>query len=197
MPLLAPEPPRQVVDTVQSTFQAMIKTGSVRLPELRNPPGTLALAQPHQIFSLGLADLSAGKGLEAAKPTGWRYLVQSGENALASAETAVTPAGSEHVFSAFNSGSLVASTVEAIRTAQGLPQVSQGSFELRLLRVPALYFTALWAHAAQGTNDVLIPLASSPGVATGKPVPAASLLQELASKAKAVPAVAASDRSGG
>ena len=95
MPLIAPEPPRQVVETVQSTFRATIETGSVRLPVLRNPPGTLALAQPHQIFSLGLADLVAGKGLGAAKSTGWRYLVQSGENALASAETAVTPAGSE------------------------------------------------------------------------------------------------------
>src|SRR5271157_1264528 len=113
MPLHAPEPPRQVVETVQSTFRAMIEKGSVRLPVLRNPPGTLALAQPHQIFSLGLADLVAGRGLEAAKPTGWRYLVQSGENALASAETAVTPAGPEHVFSALNSGRLVASTVEA------------------------------------------------------------------------------------
>ena len=196
MPLHAPEPPRQVVDTVQSTFQAMIKTGSVRLPELRNPPGQLALAQPHQIFSLGLADLAAGKGLEAAKSTGWRYLVQAGENSLASAETAVTPAGSQHVFSAFNSGRLVASTVEAIRTAQGLPQVGQGSFELRLLRVPALYFTALWMHGAQGT-DVLIPLEPSPGVATGKPVPAAPLLQELTSKAKAVPVAGPADRTGG
>jgi len=197
MPLHVPEPPRQVVDTVQSTFQTMIKTGSVRLPELRNQPGTLALAQPHQIFSLGLADLAAGKGLEAAKPTGWRYLVQSGENALASAETAVTPAGAEHVFSAFNSGRLVASTVEAIRTAQGLPHVSQGSFELRLLRVPALYFTALWMHGAQGTDDILIPLDPSPGVTTGKPVPAATLLPELASKAKSIPAVGPTDRSGG
>ena len=197
MPLHVPEPPRQVVDTVQSTFQTMIKTGSVRLPELRNVPGTLALAQPHQIFSLGLTDLAAGKGLDAATPTGWRYLVQSGDNALASAETAVTPAGPEHVFSAFNSGRLVASTVEAIRTAQGLPQMVQGSFELRLLRVPALYFSALWMHGAQGTDDVLIPLEPSPGVATGKPVPAAPLLQELASKAKSIPAVGPADRTGG
>jgi hypothetical protein len=197
MPLHVPEPPRQVVDTVQSTFQAMIKTGSVRLPELRNPPGQLALAQPHQIFSLGLADLAAGKGLEAAKPTGWRYLVQAGENSLASAETAVTPATSEHVFSAFNSGRLVASTVEAIRTAQGLPEVGRGSFELRLLRVPALYFTALWMHGAQQNDDVLIPLEPSPGVATGKPVPAAPLLQDLASKAKSIPAVGPTDRTGG
>lgn len=197
MPLNAPEPPRQVVDVVQSTFQAMVKTGSVRLPELRNTPGTLALAQPHQMFSLGLADLVGGRELEAAKPTGWRYLVQSGENALASAETAVTPAGSDHVFSAFNAGPLVASTVEAIRTAQGLPQVSQGSFELRLLRVPALYFTALWMHGATGTGDVLIPLDPSPGVATGQPFPAATLLPELAAKAKSIPSAGPPDRSGG
>jgi hypothetical protein len=197
MPLQAPEPPRQVVETVQSTFRAMIDTGSVRLPALRNPPGPLALAQPHQIFSLGLADLAAGRGLEAAKSTGWRYLVHAGENPVASAETSVAPTGSEHVFSAFNSGPLVASTVEAIRMVQGLPQVSRGTFEMRLLRVPALYFTALWVHGAQATDDVLVPLEPSPGVVTGKPVPAAPLLQELASKAKSVPAVGPTDRTGG
>jgi hypothetical protein len=175
----------------------MLDTGSIRLPALRTATGPLALAQPHQIFSLGLADLVAGKGLGAAKPTGWRYLVQSGENALASAETAVTPAGPEHVFSAFNSGRSVASTAEGIRVAQALPQVNQDSFELRLLQVPGLYFTALWVHGAQGINDVLIPLEPSPGVATGKPVPAAPLLQELASKAQAASAVGPADRTGG
>jgi hypothetical protein len=170
----------------------MLETGNMRVPVLRTAAGPLSLAQPHQVFSLGLADLVSGRGLEAAKPTGWRYLVQSGENALASAETAVTPAGPEHVFSAFNSGRLVASTAEAIRTAQRLPRVNQGSFELRLLRVPGLYFTAVWVHDTQGTDDLLIPLEPSPGVATGKPVPAAPLLQELTSKAQAV-----ADRTGG
>jgi hypothetical protein len=169
----------------------MRETGNIRLPVLRTAPGPLSLAQPHQIFSLGLTDLVSGRGLEAAKPTGWRHLVQSGENALASAETALTPAGSDHVFSAFNSGRLVASTVEAIRTAQQLPRVKQGSFELRLLRVPGLYFTAVWLRDTQGTDDLLIPLEPSPGVATGKPVPAAPLLKELTSKAQAV-----ADRSG-
>jgi hypothetical protein len=170
----------------------MVETGNIHVPALRTAPGPLSLAQPHQIFSLGLADLASGKGLEAAKPTGWRYLVQSGENALASAETAGTPAGPEHVFSAFNSGRLVASTAEAIRTAQRLPHPKQGSFEPRLLRVPGLYFTAVWVHDTQGGDDLLIPLEPSPGVATGKPVPAAELLKELASKAQAI-----ADRSGG
>jgi hypothetical protein len=192
MQLRVPEPPRQVVETVQSTFRKMVETGDIHVPVLRTAAGPLSLTQPHQIFSLGLSDLASGKGLEAAKPTGWRYLVQSGENALASAETAVTPAGPEHVFSAFNSGRLVASTVEALRTAQQLPHAKQRSFEPRLLRVPGLYFTAVWLHDTQGADDLLIPLEPSPGVATGKPVPAAQLLKELASKAQE-----AADRSGG
>ena len=87
MPLFAPEPPQQVAEAVQSTFRAMTRKGHSRSPALRNAPAPLALTQPHQIFSLGLADLVAGRGLEAAKPTGWRYLVQDGDNVLASAET--------------------------------------------------------------------------------------------------------------
>ena len=58
MPLLVPEPPRQVVETVQSTFRTMRETGNIRLPVLRTAPGPLSLAQPHQIFSLGLTDLA-------------------------------------------------------------------------------------------------------------------------------------------
>jgi hypothetical protein len=197
MPLYAPDPPRQIIDTVQSAFRASIETRTVRLPTLRAATGELTLAQPHQIFSLGLADLAGGKGLEAAKPTGWRYLVQAGGNTLAAAETALAPAGEEHVFSAFNSGRLVASTVEAIRTVQALPQVSQAYFELRLLRIPGLYFTALWVHDPKGTDDLLVPLDPSPDLTTGQPVPAASLLPQLAAKAKSAAAVGPGDRSGG
>lgn len=197
MPLLVPEPPRQVAETIQSTFRSMIESGNIRLPVLRTATGPLTLAQPHQIFSLGLADLVAGKGLAAAKPTGWRYLVQSGETALASAETALTPTGPEHVFSAFNSGRSVTSTAEAIRAVQALPEMGQSSFELRLLHVPGLYFTALWVHGGQAANDLLVPLDPSPGVATGKPVPAEPLLKELAAKAHEASTVGPADRTGG
>ena len=50
-----------------------------RIPALRNATGPLQLGEPHQVFTLGLHDLAARKGLDAAKPAGWRYLVQEGD----------------------------------------------------------------------------------------------------------------------
>ncbi len=198
MTLLAPEPPHQAAEAVQSTFRAFAENGAFRSPALRNATGPLQLTEPQQVFTLGLDDLVADRGLAAAKPTGWRYLVQEGDKVLATAETATTGPGGDHVFSAFNEGRLVASNADAIRTARALPEVSRGRFELRLLRVPGLYVTALWIHEAQGVGDLLVPLAPSPVSApAGRPIPAARLLEELASKARPAATVGPADRSGG
>lgn len=151
----------------------------------RNPTGPLQLTQPHQVFTLGLSDLAGGRGLEAAKPSGWRYLVQEGDNALAAAGTVATGSGNEYVFSSFNEGRFVTSTAEAIQAAQAIPEVSRGDFELRLFHVPGLHVMALWLHDVKGNaSDLLVPLEPSPvDTPAGQPVPATALLQELASKA--------------
>jgi hypothetical protein len=198
MPLIAPEPPRQADESVRSTFHTIVQTGKLKLPSLRNATGRLSLAEPHQIFSLGLNDLVAGKGLEAAKPTGWRYLVQEDDKVLAAAETLAGESNAEHVFSSFNDSRFVASTAEAIRTARALPEVGEGTFELRLLRVPALYVEAVWIYGPRGDSDLLIPLDPSPvSVATGQAIPAARLLEELRSKAALASGVGPADRTGG
>ena len=192
MALLAPSPPDQAAEAVQSTFRALAEHRTFRSPGLRKATGPLQLVEPHQVFTLVLHDLVAGRGLEAAKSTGWLYLVQEGDKVLASAEAVRTGTGDEHVFSAFNEGPFVASTADAIRTARGLPEVSREGFELRLLRVPGLYVTALWLHKAVGTGDLLVPLAPSPlNAPAGTPVPASRLLEELKYKA------GHADRSGG
>ena len=196
MALLAPEPPHQAAEAVQSTFRAFAENRTFRSPALRSAAGPLRLTEPQEVFTLGLADLVAGRGLEAARPTGWRYLVQEGDNVLAAAETVTT--GGQHVFSAFNEGRLVASSAEAIRMARALPEVSRGRFELRLLRVPGLYLTALWIHEAQGGGDLLVPLAPSQVEApAGQPIPAARLLEELRAKAPPAATVGPADTSGG
>src|SRR5512142_2659057 len=84
MALIAPKPPQQAVDAVHSTFLELNKNRAFRSPALRSATGPLQLTEPHQVFTLGLADLAAGKGLDAAKPTGWRYLVQEDDKVLAS-----------------------------------------------------------------------------------------------------------------
>lgn len=193
-----PEPPHQAAEAVQSAFQAFAEHRTFRSPALRSATGPLQLTAPQQVFTLGLADLVAGKGLEASNSTGWLYLVQEGDKFLASAEAVRTGRGDEHVFSAFNEGRFVTSLADAIRTAGRLADVQRGFVEFRLLRVPGLYVTALWLHKSQGTGDLLIPLAPSPVEArAGQPIPASQLLDELVSKARQLPLAGPADRTGG
>lgn len=195
MAFIAPKPSQQALDAMHSTFLDLSRNRAFRTPALRNAAGPLQLTEPQQVFTLGLSDLAEGKGLDAAKPTGWRYLVQEGDNVLASAETVAGPGG-EQVFSAFNEGRFVESSAQAMRAVGEFPEVGQGGFELRLLNVPGLYVQALWFHETQGEGDLLQPLAPSPVETPGdRPAPAAVLLKELAAKARAP--MEAADRTGG
>ncbi len=196
MTLLTPAPPNQAAAAVQSTFTTLNERSGFRSPAMRNAVGPLQLHEPHQVFTLGLVDLLANRGLTAAKPTGWRYLVHESGKPVAAAESVVGADGDTHFFSAFNEGRFVASTASAIATARALPTVQKSDFELRLLHVPALYVMAIWLHEPQGVGDLLIPLAPSPVAApTGQAIPAAQLLQELSVKARA--AASPDDTSGG
>lgn len=198
MALLMQEPHEKAASAVHSAFRSFTDNRAFRSPALRNATGKLQLTDPHQVFTLGLADLVAGRGLEAARPSGWRYLVRDDDNVLASAEAVVTARSDEYAFSAFSEGGFVPATAHALEAARALPAVNQGSFELRLLNVPGLYVMALWLHEASGTDDLLIPLAPSPvEIPRGRPVPAARLVEELASKARSAAAVGPDDRTGG
>ena len=42
-----------------------------------------------------------------------------------------------------------------------VPQVAGADYELRLLKVPAVYLVALWLH--RGGEDILIPMGDPPG----------------------------------
>src|SRR5262249_8479311 len=144
-------------------------------------PSQVDVTTPHQVFTMGLDDLTSRAGLEKARPVGWRHLVEADGKPIASAETTVAQDGTTQVPSHVNEGPFVAATAEAAAIAQALPQVATGDFELRLLRVPALYFMALWLHSQ--ATDLLVPLAPSPIGQEGQVVPAAEVLTELSQRA--------------
>ena len=184
MPLVTPSPPSLAAEAVQSTFRNFAEHRTFRIPALRKATGPLQLVEPLQVFTLGLNDLVASRDLEAAKPTGWLFLVRDGDKTVASAEAVPTGTGDEQVLSAFNEGRVVGSTADALRSARELPEVSKDDFEPRLLRVPGLYVTALWLHKAGGLGDLLVPLDPSPVDAqAGQAVPASRLIEELKYKA--------------
>jgi hypothetical protein len=184
MPLHLPDPPTGVADTVTSTVKQFAGSDHHSLKALRAAkPDSVTLTTPHQVFTMGLDDLTAGAGLDKARPVGWRHLVQEGGKTIASSETTLAQDGTTHVPSHLNEGPFVAATDAAVAAAQALPQVASGDYELRLLRIPPAYFMGLWLHST--ATDLLVPLAPSPIGQEGQAVPAADVLRELAQRASA------------
>ncbi|WP_330182038.1 hypothetical protein OHB26_37880 [Nocardia sp. NBC_01503] len=183
MPLHLPEPPSDVPDKVKGKLRAFADDAKFSTKALRGArKDQLDLSTPHQIFTIGLDDIAAGAGLDAAQPVGWRYLVVDGAQIIASAETTLAPDGTQEL-AQFTEGPFVLSTDKSVKTVRKLPQLEAAGFELRLLRIPALYVMALWLHSP--ISDILVPLDPSPIGKEGKPVPAPQFLAELSELARA------------
>jgi len=188
MPLKVMEPP----DAVQ-------RAAAAHVHELATPRGVfpalrdvvreeLALVAPHRIFTAGL-DVLLERGLEAAAPAGWRYLVADRDRIVASAEVA----GDSGEAPLLNGGPYVGSTAAAIGELERLPPVTAGDFELRLLKVPALYVVAAWLV---GEQRLVVPLAPAPSfLEPGRPYTEEEFVAALREPARRV--LAAEGPSGG
>lgn len=162
MPLHLPGPPTDLPDRVMSKLHSFSDGAKFTTPALREArKDRLALSAPHQVFTMGLDDVAAGGGLDRARPVGWRFLIQEDGNAVASAETTPGQDGTDEV-SHFNEGPFVAATDQAMAAVRNLPQLKSAGFDLRLLRIPALYMMALWLHSP--ATDLLVPLADRKSV---------------------------------
>jgi hypothetical protein len=189
MPLQVPDPPSGVHDKVRTTLHEFSDNSRFSTDKLRGArTEELDVSTPHQVFTVGLDDIMADRGLDSAKQVGWRYLVEAAGEPIASAETTESEDGVQ-VMSQFTEGPFVESTAAAVRNAHRLPQLEKAGFELRLLRIPAIYLMALWLHSK--STDLLIPLAPSPIGKEGQIVPVAQLFSELSRQARAT---ARSDR---
>jgi hypothetical protein len=197
VPVIQPESPadaRRAVDAALAELAGL--PGSLLHRLAQDKSGDMTLTVPHPVFSLGLSDLAAALGLDAARLTGWRYLLRQGDRVVASVET-VTSRADTHVFSQFNTGPFVASTAAALATAEALPAARDRSYELRLLHVPALHTMALWLHRNE-KDDLLIPLNPAPGgIEPNRAYPADEVLRILVDKASQVPTQDPGDRRGG
>ncbi len=144
----------------------------------------LAHSEPHPVYVATLDDLAAGKLLDAAKQTSWRYLLVQRDEAVAEAELSAAQRGARGAkgkdleFVSLTHGPFTAATVEALRAAENLPQVAKADYELRLLKVPAVYLVALWLHG--GEQDILVPMGDPPGgLKRNKPYSEAGVIRAL------------------
>lgn len=182
MPLHIPDPPSDVPDKVTTKLHEFAAGAKFSTKALRGARADqLDLSTPHQVFVMGLDAVTAGAGLAAAQPVGWRFLVTHNGQPIASAETMQKPDGTNEA-SQFTEGPFVDATDKALHGLHNLPQLEAAGFELRLLHVPALYVMALWLHAP--TADLLVPLAPSPIKKDGKLLPPAEFFADLSELAR-------------
>jgi hypothetical protein len=123
-----------------------------------------SITHPHQVFVLTPDLLLSGRGLEAARPTGWRYLLNQPTLALAAgtatASAEVAEREGRHEFQQLQYGWLGNATLQTIDAVQNDAAVNAGSYDLRMLRVPALRLDAIWLKNNNPGLDLVVPIAS-------------------------------------
>ena len=134
-------------------------------------PERVSHSEPHPVYVATLDDLAAGKLLDAAKQTGWRYLLVQNNVAVGEAEVGARRTGARGArggaktakleFLGLTHGPFTDATIDALNAAERLPKVAKADYELRLLKVPAVYLAALWLHG--GDADIVIPMGDPPG----------------------------------
>lgn len=123
------------------------------------PEAVLSVAAPHDVYTLTATELMEGASLDAAKPIGRRGILMDGDRVVASVELE-DPEGDHGVTT--TKGPFTDSTTRAIESVETWREVTEGDYELRLLRIPSLYLMALWLKDEIGASDVLIPLDPAP-----------------------------------
>ncbi|KQX78146.1 MULTISPECIES: hypothetical protein [unclassified Streptomyces] len=184
MPLHVPPAPAPALRSVLMALGSPTAVREARTPSLRTAQGDVT---PELPLPLHVLDRIAPEGVTATRLAGWRFLIRSGDRAVAAAETRLTPDG--WAFSHFFEGPYIASTERALRQAESTAQ----PFQPRLLSVPGLYMLTLWLHgdsSSDGTTghpaptDLLVPLAPAPpGIAAHRAHRVAELLPLLTLRA--------------
>lgn len=121
-------------------------------------PG-LEAAAPHEVYNLSLQALAKGDGLEAATPVGVRALITSHNEPIGAVELPDADGAAGAVTS---HGPFTQGTADALQVAEDSSDIGSGEFELRLLRVPALYLMTLWLKDREGGEDLFVPLDPAP-----------------------------------
>ncbi|MFE4372702.1 hypothetical protein ACFRMN_31595 [Streptomyces sp. NPDC056835] len=185
MPLHVPPAPAPALRSVLAALGSPTAVRDARTPALQSVQGPLSPELPLPVHVLDQVS-PAARGTAPAGRTprtrlaGWRFLIRSGERAVAAADTMLTADG--WAFSRFFEGPYVTATERAVRQAETLGT----AYQPRLLSVPELYMLTLWLHgdteadASTGSPapaDILVPLAPAPpGIAAHRPHRVAELL---------------------
>ncbi len=159
MPIRTPAAPAESLESLRAGLE-LVLDAPVEDVVLRMAaaPHDKAPGLQHAVYSVGLDDLASGDGLSRAKLVAWRYLLGEGDNITQAAEVFYDEKNETHEFLALNEGPFVQPTATALQAAEQAERVQRGSYELRVLRIPALYVVALWLKDDSGEDDLFVPM---------------------------------------
>ncbi|MFB9349679.1 hypothetical protein ACFFUA_19870 [Streptomyces heliomycini] len=170
MPLHVPPAPAPALRSVLTALSSPTAVREARTPSLLVAQGP---ASPELPLPVHVLDRTTPDSGTTTRLTGWRFLIRTGDRAVAAADTVLTANG--WTFSRFFEGPYITSTELALRQADAMTQ----PYQPRLLSVPGLYMLTLWLHGDPtadgatghpGATDLLVPLAPAPpGIAAHRP----------------------------
>ncbi len=147
-------PPEKAVRSVNAALDAIQQhpVAAVRLSESERN-----LRYPLVVYHLGLDDVVAGKGLEAASAVSWAHLV-----GLTTDQMLVEVQYDSQEFLQLNQGPFGAGISNAIGRLENAAAVRAGNYQVNVLRVPGIYVVALWLKREDGSGDLMVPVAPVP-----------------------------------
>lgn len=120
-------------------------------------PSDQTWTMEHSVYHLGLDAVLSHRGVDAAEPVSWRYVIGDANDARGVAAD-VQLRRSQHIFAGIQQGPFVQGFTDEIRRLSSDAALRAWDFEPRLLRVPAIYVVAIWLHEARSSGDLFIPL---------------------------------------
>ncbi|MCX5215934.1 hypothetical protein OG689_43120 [Kitasatospora sp. NBC_00240] len=126
------------------------------------PETDVTLSAPRPVHHLGLLQIVARESIRNSAATGWQYLVLTEDGAVASSELSIGSDERPPVLEQVNMGPFVQSTASALRGLDDIPDVQSGRYELRTLKIPALWAFLLWLRQLDGNADLYIALSPAP-----------------------------------
>ena len=172
MSLTIPPVPQEAVSALAAALQQLGVSRNVaaRLPHANtaitrfmmartaNPAAEPDLSLPW--FVLGIADVP--KGLQAARPVGWRYVLSTGDPASPVLANTTMRDSSQHAFARLTQSPFASDLQARIGALRQEPTVSAGSYSAALLQVPACYVMAIWVQDTTHHDDLVSVVAPAP-----------------------------------
>jgi hypothetical protein len=165
MPLDFPEPPEESLLSLREGLRRIPARNKSAFETEAAGGSSPVIAFAHQVFVLNPQEIRAGKGLNAARPSSWRYVLNQGttgplaDSPIATAEVSSQEGG--HVFSNLQHGWMANATRQAVDVGLKQQAVQSGSFELRMLRIPAMRVDSVWLKNKVAASDIIVPIRSA------------------------------------